>query len=174
MPKIITISGKAQHGKDTTANLLFGELTTRKKKVVILHYADYVKYIAKQYFGWDGQKDEKGRTLLQQLGTEKVRSKNPNFWVDTLKNLIDAVFADYDFILIPDARFPNEIGWWDKGYSIFVVRPDFDNGLTEEQKNHRSETALDGFTFDHTFYNTDTGWQNLSNAIDKFLNSIGV
>ena len=28
---------------------------------------------------------------------------------------------------------------------IHITRPDFDNGLTEEQKKHPTETNLDGF-----------------------------
>lgn len=62
--KIICISGHAQHGKDTFAKMLEEELELRNQKVLVTHYADLVKYICKQFFGWDGQKDEAGRHLL--------------------------------------------------------------------------------------------------------------
>ena len=41
--KIIAISGKAQHGKDTTAEFLKSELETHGYKVQIAHYADLLK-----------------------------------------------------------------------------------------------------------------------------------
>lgn len=50
--KVITISGKAQNGKDTTAGLLKAALEADGYKVLITHYADLLKYICKQFFGW--------------------------------------------------------------------------------------------------------------------------
>ena len=44
--KVITISGKAQNGKDTTAGLLKAALEADGYKVLITHYADLLKYIA--------------------------------------------------------------------------------------------------------------------------------
>ena len=59
--KIIAISGKAQHGKDTTAGFLKSTLEADGYKVQVAHYADLLKYICKQFFGWNGQKDDAGR-----------------------------------------------------------------------------------------------------------------
>ena len=50
--KVITISGKAQNGKDTTAGLLKAALEADGYKVLITHYADLLKYICKQFFGY--------------------------------------------------------------------------------------------------------------------------
>lgn len=62
--KIVCISGKAQNGKDTTANFLSEALTAKGYRVLIAHFGDLVKYVCKTFFGWDGKKDEKGRTLI--------------------------------------------------------------------------------------------------------------
>lgn len=43
--KIIAISGKAQHGKDTTAGFLKSALEADGYKVQVAHYADLLKYI---------------------------------------------------------------------------------------------------------------------------------
>lgn len=43
--KIIAISGKAQHGKDTTAGFLKSTLEADGYKVQVAHYADLLKYI---------------------------------------------------------------------------------------------------------------------------------
>ena len=150
-PEIITFSGKARHGKDSSVQILKQLLEEQGKRVLAINYADYLKYLAKTYFGWDGNKDEKGRTILQQLGTEKVRTKFPNYWVDTVVGIVKAFESDFDYILIGDCRFLNEIDRWkEEGYeimSLHVERLNFDNGLTEKQKNHPSETALDEYKF---------------------------
>lgn len=39
-PTFILISGKARHGKDTTANMLYDEFKKKGKKTLIIHYAD--------------------------------------------------------------------------------------------------------------------------------------
>ena len=54
--KIYAISGKAQHGKDTFAKILNEELTNRGYKVLLCHYADLVKYVAKTFFNWFSKK----------------------------------------------------------------------------------------------------------------------
>lgn len=158
--KIICISGKAQHGKDTAAKFMKEALEAKGKRVLIAHFGDLLKYICKTFFGWDGQKDERGRTLLQYVGTDKIRAASPDFWADFIANVL-AIFRDeWDYVLLPDCRFPNE-------YEIFqaygmdavllrVVRTGFKSPLTEEQQKHPSETALDRYHFDYTLYNYGT------------------
>jgi len=146
-------SGKAQSGKTASANILKSLLEQRGKRVLSVSMADRLRHIATQYLGWDGKKDEAGRELLQKLGTEKVRSKWPDFWVLNVLDIIQIFEDDFDYILIDDVRFRNEIvtiEHYGGGYetiSVRVERPGFDNGLTEEQKAHESETQLDDFKF---------------------------
>ena len=145
--KIYAISGKAQHGKDTFAELLYQELTGKGYKVLVTHYGDLVKYICKTIFQWDGQKDEYGRHLLQYVGTDIVRSENPDYWVNFVADIIKFFGDNWDYVLIPDTRFPNEIDVLKENFNnvkhIRVARPNFESTLTDEQKKHPSETALD-------------------------------
>ena len=147
--KIVCISGKAQHGKDTTAGYLKESLEAGGKKVLIAHYGDLVKYICKTFFDWDGVKDEKGRTLLQKVGTDRIRACEPDYWVSFVEGIIRFFPTEWDYILIPDCRFPNEIDYLkERGYDVVhlrVVRENFVSPLTEEQQNHISETALDDY-----------------------------
>jgi len=152
--KIILISGKAQHGKTSTAIILEKHMTLAGKRVVRISFADYVKYICSKYYGWDGRKDEKGRHMLQYIGTDIFRARDENFWVDNVIRFARVVSPDYDFMLIDDWRFPNEYTRWiDSGITdicrVRVKRPGYDNGLTPEQNNHPSETALDEFGVDY-------------------------
>jgi hypothetical protein len=151
--KVIAISGKAQHGKDTFAGICADIVKRQGKRPLIIHYADYLKMCATLYFGWTGRKDEEGRTLLQQVGTERARNRNPDMWVNTVMTFLDTFQGEYDIAFIPDTRFPNEVLvpkhlFYRDCSSVRVVRPNFPSPLTEEQQNHPSETALDDFPFD--------------------------
>ena len=167
--KVICISAKAQHGKDTSALILKEIYEAEGKKVLITHYADLLKYICKTFFKWNGEKDDYGRTLLQQVGTNIVGAKQPDFWVDFIINILTLFEGTWDMVIIPDCRFVNEIEKMKANFDttlIRVIRPDFDNGLTETQKQHPSETALDNFKFDHIIYNTGS-LEDLKNKLSK-------
>lgn len=170
--KIITISGHARNGKDTVADILERKLKADGYKVLITHYADLVKYVCEKYFDWDRLKDERGRQLLQYVGTDVVRQQQPDFWVDFIKSILILFRNHWDIVIIPDARFVNEIDVLKReGFEVIhmrVNRPNFDNGLTEEQKKHPSETSLDNVTPDYTIIN-DGGIAELVTKTDTFL-----
>lgn len=151
-PTIITISGKSYHGKDYVAEILKEHLTNNGETVLIAHNADLLKYICQTYLDWNGEKDEYGRTLLQKVGTEVFRAIDPDIWVNFLKTIVRAFPTRWSYIVIPDARFTNEIFNWyditDKIHLVRVVRPDLDSQLTEEQQLHPSETSLDAMDMD--------------------------
>lgn len=164
MKKIILISGKAMSSKDTTAIMIKEELELRGERVLICHYADLLKYICKTFFDWDGKKDDKGRTLLQYVGTDVIRNKNhaPNYWVGFIVDLLWMFYDEWDYIIIPDTRFENEIHKMSDGFGKSIVstirinRPNFDSGLSQEQLNHPSECALDDYKFDYYIENNGT------------------
>lgn len=170
VPTVLCISGKAQNGKDTTANYLYDYLTKNGKKAVIIHYADLLKFICSKYFGWNGEKDDAGRTLLQRVGTDIVRKRQPNYWVDFVTGLIKLFIDEWEYILIPDTRFPNELSCINSaGFNlkhIRVTRPNFKSPLSEEQQKHPSETALDNTNADYVLVN-DSTLKQLYKKIDK-------
>ena len=155
--KVILISGKAQNGKDTTASILKQTLVDNGDRVLITHYADLLKYICTNYFGWDGKKDDKGRQILQYVGTDVIRKQNPTLWVEFVAMILKYFKGNWDYVIIPDCRFPNEITRLrDEGFDtthLRVVRSGFESPLTEEQQNHPSETALDNFEADFVIDN---------------------
>lgn len=172
--KIVCISGKAQHGKDTTAKLLEETLEAQGNRVLIAHYGDLVKYVCKTFFGWDGKKDEKGRTLLQRVGTDKIRAVSPDYWVDFIVSILDIFCDEWDYVLIPDTRFPNEYKIYETygmdAILLRVVRPNFVSPLTEEQQKHASETALDDYQYDATIVNSGS-LEDLKEAVNNFVNN---
>ena len=158
--KVILISGKAQNGKDTTASILKQTLVDNGDRVLITHYADLLKYICTNYFGWDGKKDDKGRQMLQYVGTDVIRKQNPTLWVDFVAMILKYFKENWDYVIIPDCRFPNEITRMiEAGFDTIhlrVHRPNFESPLTQEQQNHPSETALDDFGADVYIENNST------------------
>lgn len=157
MEKVILVSGKAQHGKDTIASYLKEIMESEGKRVFIIHYADQLKLMARQVYDWNGEKDKYGRTLLQVTG-DTVRAKNPLYFVEKVIEVIDIFKNDFDYVIVPDTRFPNEITDISKVFPTCSIRinRDFINPLmTEEQRNHPSETALDDYGFDLTVETTD-------------------
>ena len=61
MMKVLILNGAAESGKDTTIEFL-----KKYFRLDIFAYSsiDYVKEVAKENFGWDGEKDVAGRNLL--------------------------------------------------------------------------------------------------------------
>lgn len=160
MTRFICIGGKAQNGKTTLATMLKEKLESNGKKVLLTNYADLLKFMCREYFGWNGKKDDAGRTMLQNIGTEVVRARKPNFWVDFVIDTVSLFPQEWDYVVIGDTRFPNEISRIaEKGYDVAfvrIVRPLFNNALTEDQQKHKSETALDSVSADYTVINDKT------------------
>lgn len=158
--KVILISGKAGHGKDTVAQIIKEELESQNKKVLIIKFGDPVKWFAREYYQWNGNKDIQGRSLLQYIGTEMMRSYDIYYWGRIVSEFI-AANKDFDIALIPDWRFRSEkeaIRAANKNcHTLRVVRQNFINpNMTEEQLHHVSETELDGELFEHYIYNDGT------------------
>lgn len=170
--KVILISGKAQNGKDTVASIMQEQLKLDNKRVLITHYADLLKYICKSYFGWNGEKDEKGRKMLQYVGTDVIRKENPGLWVDFVAQMLQYFHDNWDYVIIPDCRFPNEVSTMnDRGFDtvyVRVERKDFVSTLTQEQQNHPSETALDGYKPDFCIENSGT-IKDLEDTVTKWI-----
>ena len=175
---VIAISGHAQNGKDTCAKMFEEEFQRLNKKSKIIHYADLLKFMCKNYFGWDGNKDDAGRTLLQRVGTDVVRTQRPDFWVDFVFNLLQLFPDEWDFVIIPDTRFPNEVSGGSKRGDLDVVHvrvtrttPGWVSPLTKEQQQHASEAALDNVTPDYLIENNtleDTRKQ-VNDLCEKFV-----
>ena len=84
---VVLISGKAGAGKSTFAEYLEQDAVKEGLSCVRTAFADALKDIAYDNFGWNGKKDEKGRRLLQNLG-DAGRSYNTDLWVNKVKDKI--------------------------------------------------------------------------------------
>jgi len=164
---IITISGKARHGKSVSAEILKQMYERRGYRVAITSFASHIKSIYTNYFEWDGRKTEEARAFLQWLGTEHIRSIDPLFHVRRTQEEIELLKGRFDIFIIPDCRFPNElIG----DYALKVVREGYKSELTEEQQKHISETALDDYDkFDLVITAESGDLVGLANQLEEHL-----
>ncbi|WP_066894833.1 hypothetical protein [Clostridium nigeriense] len=170
--KCISISGGAGHGKDTLAKKLKYILEGKGKKVFIIHYADYLKMVATQVYNWKGLKDKTGRDILQRLG-DKMRAQDEMFLIDELLKILNLVKNDFDIAIIPDARFPKEIECLKtigKTISIHITRVDYKSNLTVTQNNHKTERALDNYSYDYKLMTyTDKKIPEINSIIENIL-----
>lgn len=169
---IYLVSGKARHGKDTFSNYLKEAYEKNGKKVIITQLSKYIKYYAREMTGWNLTEEDKPRSLLQMLGTNIIRERlgMEDLFINRMKDDIKIFSCFYDAIIISDVRLKLEIEELKKEYkeaiSVNVFRPNFDNGLTEEQKNHKTEIDLDDYNkFDVRIINTTL--DELEKSADK-------
>lgn len=144
---VVGIGHKARNGKDTTASVFqdfFGSSCRRYA------FADALRAIARVEHGMT----TKDAPLLQRLGTEVYREKNPDIWVNTLywtiaeQQPLVAVVSDVRFY--NEAQMVKSMG----GKLIRCIRR-AQNGAQyldpSRDPKHRSETALDDYGgWDHT------------------------
>ena len=108
--KIIILTGKAQSGKNLTANIIKKYSEKQNKKTVIISYAKYLKDYAKEIINWNGKESTKPREFLQQIGVELIKNQiDENMLINRIKEDIKVYEYFYDVIIISDARFKDEI-----------------------------------------------------------------
>lgn len=189
---IIGISGKINIGKDYTGKLIQRYFHEEKDYWEIKKYATKLKKIASILTGYPeyayedrtfkggNLSDDWGmsvREFLQKLGTEGIRNGvHPNAWVN-------ALFSDYKPTskwIITDVRFINEAkGIKDRGGVIIRIAGEAPTSdrypITEQMKQHPSETELDDWEFDYVIYNMrdhiyEKHVRNLANKIKSRFN----
>lgn len=159
--RVYLICGKARHGKDTFSAYLKSAYEENGKKLIITQLSKYIKYYAREMTGWNLTEEDKPRELLQQLGTSVIREKlkKEDLFINRVIDDIDVFSCFYDAVIISDARLKKEVDDLRKAIPNIVVihinRPNFDNGLTPEQKMHKTEIDLDDYDkFDEKIVNT--------------------
>ena len=175
--KIYLLAGKARSGKDTVMEIITKYYENQNKSVVNLGFTDYIKNYAMKITNWDGSDETKPRELLQILGTDIVRNKiDEEFFIHRLCEDITVYKYFFDVIIISGARFPNELDIPKKLFknakAVKVERPNFTNELTDKEKAHITEHALDNYNdYDFTIIN-DGSIKDLEKRVTKILEEV--
>lgn len=168
--KIYILSGKAKSGKNLVSEII--EKYYKNKKCISISYSYYLKDYVKRITGWNGNEETKPREMLQQIGIELIKNKiNDKLFINRVLEDISVFSYFYDVIIISDARLIEEIEIpKQKLNNVTTIRinRDIDNKLTEKQKSHITETALDNYTnFDYIIDNKD--YETLEKEVLKIL-----
>ena len=155
LDRIYLLHARAQSGKDTCAAIMKEEYEKRGKRVIIIAFADYVRWALEKYYGVKDYKTPEGRTLIQHFATDLVRKNDPTFWGRTVADLLFAISEDFDYAIIPDWRFENEFAALRSRFAynivvpVLITRPENEktDNMTSEQRNHQSEIELDNWKF---------------------------
>lgn len=105
------------------------------------------------------ERTSNSRLAIQYWGTDVRRKKNKNYWVNkTVQHIVETINSGKS-VYVTDARFPNEVKAiedlggkvirLDVPENVRIDRIIYRDGIkpTQEQLNHKTETALDDYKF---------------------------
>lgn len=140
-PLRIAFAAKQRAGKDSAAAFILSI-----NKGTIKKFADplyELTYFIQKRLGFPKEKD---RWLLQTLGTDYARKRNPNIWID---KLFDSLPDTNEAILITDARFHNEFEACKK-HGFMLVKIQASDQVRQlrgaDKRAHASEVDMDEYT----------------------------
>ena len=169
----ILLSGKAGVGKTTTAGIIKNYLDEMGYSSYVGHFATGVKEISLG-MGWDGEKDPKGRKLLQQVGTVGREYDVDTWCKDLFKRISLSQYYPYDVVIVDDWRFPNEEKFANNlleynTFTVQIVSPEREILKGTPAAEDISETALDNqnIVFDALLYN-----QGSMEDLEEFCHTI--
>ena len=173
---IYLFTGKAQSGKNYIARELNKALTSEHKTVLELSFAYKLKSFVSTLFNMPIEEVDKWklneqpftangttmREILQRFGTDIMRKHvDKDYWIKFVATRI--VNTDYNYYLITDYRFPNELDVVDyiklydlynlTDYNVKVVK--VINNSTIKSSRHESELLTDVIDADIVIDNTD-------------------
>lgn len=150
---LIGFCGKIGSGKSYIASNIVKYLRIKFPEVRVekMSFAEGVKLIATKDFGWDGQKNKKGRKLLIGIGNDVGRKYNPEIWKDKLINQIKN--SDCEIVVVDDVRYDNEAILFD---ILFKLKKPFGKRIADLFKPHywsKSESGVDSYNVIKIFNN---------------------
>lgn len=167
---ILLLSGKANCGKDTFAQMLMDKCPHNVER---LKFMDSMKDILAEMFEVTRPELERLKDLgdpyrgyLQRFGSGKIKELfGEDVWT---KLTLEKCQCDDVLYIIDDFRFPIE--YLPQSYTVRVHRATLPNTLMNTQ--HISEIALDDFVFDVNV-NNDGDFNALERKADELLDYIG-
>ena len=167
--RVFLIAGKAGCGKNEVANIIKEELPN----TVITAFSKYIKLFALELTEWDGRDITKPREFLQNMG-DKLRAIDEDFLTKRILEDLEVYKREGIVnVVISDVRLVHELEYFKNlsGYDVIAIRVNCSNStreLTDSEKSHHTETALDTYqAFDYVVYNDMN--ENLKKEIKEIL-----
>ncbi|MCK4359196.1 MAG: hypothetical protein KAW92_10745 [Candidatus Cloacimonetes bacterium] len=157
MKSLILLHGKARSGKGEVAKRL-----CEKYGYVEVGFADYLKELAVEVFGWDPSeiwinRTPASRKFMQLLGNEIGRAKNFDFWIKKLEERLKGKYKGKN-IVVSDLRYWNEAEWGkNSGGQLWYLWRSGAKKMIEGNPEHASEQDLENWKdWDYTIINDGT------------------
>lgn len=169
--KVIGLGHSARQGKDTVANFMIDIMGS---SVVRIGFADALYAVARVEHGMT----TKDPALLQRLGTEVFRAKDPNTWIRTL--YYTALDRKPEVLVIPDVRFPNEADFVHEmgGHLVKIVRYNLDGTKFQDPSrnpDHPSEASLNDYAgWDFELHAETSDMLKLKNGAEFILEELDI
>lgn len=140
---IVGLGHKARQGKDVVAARLARNITAAGRRPLVLPFAAPLKYFCRIL----GMTTKDG-ALLQHIGTDILRTKEPGIWFRSWAWTVDEERPDV--VIVPDVRFPNEadflLGLGARLVKVTRLEPDGrPYRAPDRPADHPSEVGLDGY-----------------------------
>lgn len=132
MKKVIAITGPIGAGKSEVATIVlryFGEQS------MLLPLAYPIKEIARS-IGWNGEKDNKGRRLLQAIGTAG-RDYRQDIWLKIWSHLAMSQHTP-EYLIVDDLRYENELRYFREGVDNLILYV-YNSQAERKRSKHKSE-----------------------------------
>jgi len=165
VPLRIAIGGRMRVGKTTAADWL-----VERHGFVKYALATPIKEIAERDFGWDGEKDARGRRLLQEVGTVG-RNYDRDLWLDRFAASLAA--DDPPRAVVDDLRLAREAEVLRRlGFACVLVTrpaeliPRLEGG--GDTAGHETETEIEGVDVQAVIDNAAT-FDDLHDRLDRLV-----
>jgi len=160
MPRryLIGITGSKGKGKTSFASVLTYLLSINGYAATVLHFADYIKKVARECFGRHigkihGKLNKKDRELLCAIG-DKLREIDPNCLVKVVERRVNTTQG---FIIVADVRLKREEEMIHRLGGIVVrIESDLYKRGEDYLKDHLTETEIDHVKADFQIMNIGT------------------
>ena len=117
---------------------------------------------------------EKPREFLQEMGIEVIQKQlgKKYFLLDRLCEDVDILKNFFDVFIITDGRLLFEFEELKRRFPsikiIHVIRDNYENELTEQEKQHVTETEMEDYT-DYDYIVRNTSKERLYSEADKIM-----
>ena len=172
--KIYLLAGKAGSGKDLMGRYMKTQYDFAGHNACILHITTPLYEYARNYFSWNGNMAEKPREFLQEMGIEVIQKQlgKKYFLLDRLCEDVDILKNFFDVFISTDGRLLFEFEELKRRFPsikiIHVIRDNYENELTEQEKQHVTETEMEDYT-DYDYIVRNTSKERLYSEADKIM-----
>jgi hypothetical protein len=177
---VIGLGHYSRTGKDTLCKAILEEAQTRDIRATRLSFADKLKDISHQLYGWAGLREAEvydRRPELRDIPLEPIGLTPVEIWIEvgnkmrdvygrTWVDLVRSQIPQWDLVVITDVRFPNEVDMiksFPQSLLCKVVRP----GV--RPRNSISDQSLYNVDWYDTTFNNSGGFDKVGREAKLLL-----